>query len=314
MVSESNSKFNIQTAAQLSGLSPHTIRAWEKRYQALAPDRSANGRRLYTSVEIDRLIMLSRLTQLGISIGQIAHLPDEELKVTYHKLVQTQSTGPTSNTSLSLELNSETIKNKLLDAVGSYQVDTISQLLSQAKHISDPKTFALEIIYPLICEVKLRCTKGLIQDAQAQALFALAKFHAGNIIYSHFEKSLSTTSKIVLTSFEKEHHSFPLLISALLCCHHKKHFYYLNSNLPAPSIIDAVKATEAQLLILSLPANIGDDEASSELESVINTLYPATKIWLLSDFDHSEKNVAKWKGTKKINGIKELDEALLTSL
>ena len=75
--------FNIQMAAELSGLSAHTIRAWEKRYQALTPERAENGRRLYSNREVERLTVLSQLTRLGSSIGQIARLPDEELNEIY---------------------------------------------------------------------------------------------------------------------------------------------------------------------------------------------------------------------------------------
>ena len=307
MTEENVKKFNIQIAAQMSGLSTHTIRAWEKRYQALTPVRNDNGRRLYGPQEIDRLIMLSQLTQLGTSIGQIAGLSDAELKEAYEKLLMTsgqRDKGVVTRKSLNLH---ET-KNKLLSAVGNYQVDLISQLLSEAKTALEPKVFALDILDPLIHEVKLRRDSGRFQDAQAQALFAIAKFHAGNIIYAHFEKGLKSSTRIVLTSVEKEHHSFPLLISALLCCHHKKHFYYLNSNLPGPSIIDAVKATEATVLVLSLPFNAHEEpEMTTLLDEVINTLSPKVKVWLLGDHG---LNLNRWKNVKKMTTTKELDEAL----
>lgn len=310
MTDESSKKFNIQLAAQLSGLSAHTIRAWEKRYQALVPSRTANGRRLYTTNEIDRLIILSQLTQLGTNIGQIARLSDEELKETYAKLMQNAGLTVEKN-SLKKEFNIHDMKSRLLDAVGNYNVDVISQLLSEAKNELPPKIFALDIIEPLITEVRLRRDQSAFQDAQAQALFALAKFHAGNIIYSHFEKGMKSANKIVLTSVEKEHHTFPLLISALLCCHHKKYFYYLNSNLPAPSIVDAVYATEANLLILSVPANSYEDQDVIKLlDTVIESLSGKIKIWLLGDFNHKLISEHHWKNTNKIRNHKELDEVL----
>ncbi len=311
MSNESTKKFNIQIAAQMSGLSTHTIRAWEKRYQALTPVRNENGRRLYTSQEIDRLMMLSQLTQLGTSIGQIAGLSDAELKESYEKLLQNSGQGTSVMAGRKI-LNLHETKNKLLSAVGNYQVDLISQLLSDAKTALEPKTFALDILHPLIQEVKLRRDSGKFQDAQAQALFAIAKFHAGNIIYAHFEKTFKSTSKIVLTSVEKEHHSFPLLISALLCCHHKKNFYYFNSNLPAPSITDAVRAIEANLLVLSLPSKANEEkEIITLLDEVINTLSPKIRIWLLGDLS---LGLSRWKNVKKISSVNELDEALNENL
>jgi DNA-binding transcriptional MerR regulator len=310
MPEEISKKFSIQLAAQLSGLSAHTIRAWEKRYQALTPNRNTNGRRLYTTEEIDRLIMLAQLTQLGTNISQIAHFSDEELKESYNKLMKTKEEIPHKN-KVSGNISVIETKNKLLNAIGGYQVDVISQLLSEAKNILPPRVFALDILHPLIDEVKTKKNQSFFQDAQAQALFAIAKFHAGNIIYSHFERGLKSSFKIVLTSAEKEHHTFPLLISALLCCHHKKHFYYLNSNLPAPSIIDAVSAIEANLLILSIPSHThSDDEIITLLDEVIHAISPKVKIWLLGDFDHQKINMGRWKNTKKIKNHKELDEAL----
>ncbi len=313
MSDESSKKFNIQLAAQLSGLSAHTIRAWEKRYQALVPSRTPNGRRLYSTSEIDRLIILSQLTQLGTNIGQIARLSDQELKDTYEKLMQ--NAGLTvEKDSTKKQLNISETKGRLLDAVGNYNVDVISQLLSEAKNELPPKVFALDMIEPLINEVRARRDNSSFQDAQAQALFALAKFHAGNIIYSHFEKGLKSASKIVLTSVEKEHHTFPLLISALLCCHHKKFFYYLNSNLPGPSIVDAVYATEATLLILSVPVNSNEDkEVIKLLDTVIEALSSKVKIWLLGDFDTKLISEHRWKNTKKIKNHKELDEVLVAN-
>lgn len=310
MTDTDTKKFNIQLAAQLSGLSTHTIRAWEKRYQALTPTRSDNGRRVYNAQEIDRLIMLSRLTQMGMNIGQIAQLSDEELRISFEKINQkTESIG--TDVKKNYDINMLETKSKLLKAVEKYEVDVISQLLSEAKIALPPKLFALEILEPLINEVKLRRDLASFKDAQAQALFALAKFHAGNIIYSHFEKGLQSNFKIVLTSVEKEHHSFPLLMSALLCCHHKKHFYYLNSNLPGPSIIDAVKAIDAHLLILSVPVySHSDEEIISILDEVINQLSHKVKIWLLGEFDHRELSLGRWKNTIKIKNPRDLDEAL----
>ena len=80
-------------AAQISGLSTHTIRAWEKRYGALRPDRTETGRRQYSTEEIERLTLLSQLTNLGNSIGQIARLPDPELKEIYQKLTHSRESA-----------------------------------------------------------------------------------------------------------------------------------------------------------------------------------------------------------------------------
>ena len=39
--------FRIGAVARLTGISPDTLRVWERRYQVTEPQRSASGTRLY---------------------------------------------------------------------------------------------------------------------------------------------------------------------------------------------------------------------------------------------------------------------------
>ena len=77
--------YSIQLASKISGVGVHTIRAWEKRYQAVVPQRNTSGRREYNDKDIERLSLLSELCTLGHSIGKIANLSTEDLKVQLQK-------------------------------------------------------------------------------------------------------------------------------------------------------------------------------------------------------------------------------------
>ncbi|MDH3428172.1 MAG: MerR family transcriptional regulator, partial [Gemmatimonadota bacterium] len=70
----------IQVVSHRTGLSADVLRAWERRYGAVRPDRSASRRRLYSDRDIERLILLRRATKAGRTIGQIATLPDDRLR------------------------------------------------------------------------------------------------------------------------------------------------------------------------------------------------------------------------------------------
>jgi len=71
--------YPIRVVAQRTGLSPHVIRVWERRYEAVTPERSANGYRQYTESDIDRLRGLRELTEAGHGIGDIAGLGASEI-------------------------------------------------------------------------------------------------------------------------------------------------------------------------------------------------------------------------------------------
>lgn len=73
------SKNTLKTASQKSGLSAHVIRAWEKRYDIVNPDRTDTNRRFYTDEEIDKLKLLKKATESGHSIGSISNLSVEKL-------------------------------------------------------------------------------------------------------------------------------------------------------------------------------------------------------------------------------------------
>ena len=73
------SEYNIQLASNLTGLTAHTLRAWEKRYSAVCPERSSSGRRLYSEGDIRKLRALNDLCSLGHNIGSIAAKNIDEL-------------------------------------------------------------------------------------------------------------------------------------------------------------------------------------------------------------------------------------------
>ena len=47
--------YSISEAAEALGVSPETLRSWERRYGLLTSKRTAGGRRRYTEEDIDRL-------------------------------------------------------------------------------------------------------------------------------------------------------------------------------------------------------------------------------------------------------------------
>jgi DNA-binding transcriptional MerR regulator len=74
-----NAHHSIKAVSRRTGLSPHVIRIWEKRYGAVEPRRTSTNRRLYSDAEIERLNSLRLATAAGHSIGNIATLPLRQL-------------------------------------------------------------------------------------------------------------------------------------------------------------------------------------------------------------------------------------------
>ena len=75
-----DAQYRIGAVCRLTGLSPHVLRIWEKRYNVVEPERQANNRRLYSERDLAKLTLLKALVDGGHAIGTIAELSREELE------------------------------------------------------------------------------------------------------------------------------------------------------------------------------------------------------------------------------------------
>lgn len=77
---EDAARHPIRVVATRTGLSPSALRAWERRYGVVDPARSDGGQRLYSDADIGWLSLLKRVTDAGRAIGDVAELPEEEVR------------------------------------------------------------------------------------------------------------------------------------------------------------------------------------------------------------------------------------------
>lgn len=70
----------IRVVAQRTGLTPATLRAWERRYDVVHPGRSEGGQRLYSDHDVERLSHLRELTEVGRPISMVAALPLDHIQ------------------------------------------------------------------------------------------------------------------------------------------------------------------------------------------------------------------------------------------
>ncbi len=72
--------YTIKNVSMITGIGVHTLRAWEKRYSVVTPERSPSGRRYYSDHDIEKLKLITTLNKTGEQISSIAKLSDDELK------------------------------------------------------------------------------------------------------------------------------------------------------------------------------------------------------------------------------------------
>lgn len=73
-------RLKIGAVAKLTGLSAHNLRKWEERYGAVKPYRTSSGERLYSREDVRRLVLIRRLSNAGVPIGEVAKSSLTELE------------------------------------------------------------------------------------------------------------------------------------------------------------------------------------------------------------------------------------------
>ncbi|GAA4898537.1 hypothetical protein GCM10023333_34920 [Ferrimonas pelagia] len=59
---------------ELTGVNPVTLRAWQRRYGLLKPERTAQGHRLYAPQDLARIRLILSWLERGVSIGKVRPL------------------------------------------------------------------------------------------------------------------------------------------------------------------------------------------------------------------------------------------------
>ncbi len=73
--------FSIKDLENLSGIKAHTLRIWEKRHRIFNPNRTETNIRMYSLVDLQKLLNISFLNSYGYKISRIASYSESELNI-----------------------------------------------------------------------------------------------------------------------------------------------------------------------------------------------------------------------------------------
>ena len=182
--------FNIQMASQLSGLRSATIRAWEKRYQVVTPERAENKHRLYSELDIEKLTLLAQLTELGQNIGKIAKLDLHELKRVYETVMKRPYQQRHFSDTNKEQINFDKTLSNLSLAINSFKLDIIFHELLKIKKYLSLQEIALTTL-PFIFELlQKKMKKGEISLGDLKVLEHLLLQHFSSLLLQHPPRSL----------------------------------------------------------------------------------------------------------------------------
>lgn len=238
----------IQVVARRTGLSADVLRAWEKRYGAVAPERSASRRRLYSDADIERLRLLKRLTGGGRSIGQIAARPTEDLAALVREDEAEAARVPRAGPERGAAADALAVVQAALQAVQALDAGALEAILARAMVALGAAELIDGVAAPLLGEVGRRWEAGEL---------GIAHEHLASAVMRRFFGSLLASGGALLAAGSAAALGWQVT--------------YLGPDLPAADIAAAAIQQHAQLVLLSIVcpapgADIGGELAALQEE------------------------------------------------
>lgn len=242
--------YTIRYISQRTGLTPHVIRAWEKRYEAVVPHRSPKNRRLYSEEDVQRLQLLKELTQAGHSISQVAPLDSKELRdLAQRGVTAVTRTRASSAKPLRSVAASEHCK-ACLSAVINLDPDALEHCYDQAAIDLTRPALLKDVIVPLFREIGSLWRKGSLKIVNEHMATSVTR----NFLMSMLRATYISdpAPRIVIATMVGQWHDIGALIIALTAAENGWQPIYYGPNLPSEEIAAGVKQSGAQALAISI--------------------------------------------------------------
>ena len=261
---------SIKFAALKSGLTPHVIRIWEKRYDAVSPDRTDTNRRRYTDAEIERLSLLRAATHAGHSIGNIARLPVEKLRELVGEIPATPQTFAPQKKSASGAVDEAVVAIEKLNST------ELEEKLGRAAVAFGQHGLLQKIISPLAQKIGELWQDGTITAAHEH--FASAVIRNFLIRNSKPYAVDGDAPTLVVGTPAGQLHELGAVMVAAAANDMGWRVVYLGTSLPAVEIAGAAIQHKARAVALSMVFPGDDPNLPQELESLRKHLPEGVKI------------------------------------
>jgi methanogenic corrinoid protein MtbC1 len=270
----------IGAVARRTGLSPDVLRVWERRHEAVTPQRSEGGTRLYSEAQVRRLEMLAGLVGSGHRIGRLARLDEDALaELFFAGAVRGEVTEPLARVVEDSGSPPSVLIESVCRALETVDSATVERLLTPVYLSLGARRFTLDMAIPLLREIGDRWEAGTLSVAAEHAAVAVLRTLLGGAIQRRPERD--PRERAVFATPSGQRHEFGVLAAALLASGVGVDSIYLGSDVPAADVALTVERTRAGLVVVGLAPVRGDlREEFDYLASLREALPASVGIWV----------------------------------
>ena len=237
----------IKVVSEQTGIKSVTLRAWERRYNLLDPDRLDNNYRLYSIRDIQILRWITHRLENGLTISNA---------VREYKELRSNGIWPEALPSIVLQETEkkpkappESYAEQLFTALTSHNQTEAKQIIDSIQAMFSLETIFFEIFYPCLYEIGEAWYRGEIRIATEHFASGIIRGILMNLLQAF---PVYSQAPIILIGCAPEefHEIAPLMLSVLL----RREGYrveFLGADLPVDDLVAYAEDVSPDMIILS---------------------------------------------------------------
>ena len=240
-------KYTIKVLSERTGVRPVTLRAWERRYDLLDPDRLDNNYRLYSERDIEVVRWITHRLDEGLSISNAVR----EYRGLRHEGIWPEALPSVlaPEPSQAPKFPTSDYADQLYKALTTRQEAEAKKIIDSVQSMFDIQTIFLEIFYPCLVEIGEAWYRGEIRIATEHFASAFIRGILLNLLQAY---PIYSTAPIILIGCPSDefHEIAPLMLSVLL----RRDGYqveFLGADLPVEDLIFYAEDISPDMVILS---------------------------------------------------------------
>lgn len=270
---DSQSYFPIRLLSEQTHVGTSTLRAWERRYGLLSPERTPKGHRLYTHSDVERVLKIVALLKDGHSLPQISDLlsvenltttPFSQFKHTDEDSVKDPVKEPLLSTIW------DSFLKKTLDAVNDFSNERIDAIYNEASSL-----YPIDMVTEQLVEPALELL-GNEWKTHPESGIAKEHFYSSwlkNKLGARFHHAYSQAKgiRIICACAPGTFHEIGLMLFSLSALARGYRVLYFGNNLPLNQLQYITSRSAAKAVILSVQSAT-DTNLNNELSNLVNQL------------------------------------------
>ena len=175
----------IREVARMTGVNAVTLRAWERRYGLIVPQRTPKGHRLFSGDHVQRIQTILTWLNRGVAVSQVKQLLDTPQAL-----------------SQPVENDWQRLRQTLLIAVTRLTERPLDDTVNQAMALYPPRTLCEQLLLPLLAELEQRWQGQFGAQMERVFFYSWLRSKFGARIY-HNNRQLHTPPLLLINHSDR---------------------------------------------------------------------------------------------------------------